>query len=128
MAETSRVVAIVDDDPSLLRAVERLLSTRSWTTRAFTSGRQFLSSLTGELPDCLILDLHMPEMGGLDVQRVLLSRGINIPTIIITSNKDAAMREHCISAGAVAFLPKPVRKEELFAALDAASNGRTHQS
>lgn len=72
------------------------------------------------MPDCLILDLQMPEMSGLEVQKTLVSRGIEIPTIIVTSNPDAALRERCMAAGAVAYLLKPVRREDLFNAIDAA--------
>lgn len=120
MTTANRFIAVVDDDSSILKALERLLSTRSLVTKTFRSGGLFLDSLNDELPDCLILDLHMPEMSGLEVQQTLASRGIEIPTIIITSNVDAAMRERCIDAGAVAYLPKPVRRAELFTAIDAA--------
>jgi FixJ family two-component response regulator len=120
MAAASRFIAIVDDDNSILKALQRLLSTRSRVSKIFCSGSQFLASLDGELPDCLILDLQMPQMSGLEVQETLLNRGIDIPTIILTSNADAAMRERCMSAGVVAYLSKPVRREALFNAIDAA--------
>jgi FixJ family two-component response regulator len=120
MAAADRFIAVVDDDSSILKALERLLSTRSWATKTFRSGVLFLESLKAELPDCLILDLYMPEMSGLEVRQTLASRGIEIPTIIITSNADAAMRKRCMDAGAVAYLPKPVRRAELFTAIDAA--------
>ena len=123
MANTPRTIAVVDDDSSLLKAVARLLSTRSWVTRPFQSPLQFLASLPNGLPDCLILDLQMPGMNGLELQEILIRKGFKIPTIILTSNKDAAMRERCLSSGAVAYLPKPVRRAELFAAIDAASAG-----
>jgi FixJ family two-component response regulator len=120
MENTPRSIAVVDDNSSLLTAIERLLSTRSWVTKTFQSGQQFLASLTDGLPDCLILDLHMPEMNGLEVQQMLISKGIDIPTIIVTSNMDAAVRERCLTAGAIAYLPKPVRPVQLFAAIEAA--------
>ena len=121
MTNVSPNIAVVDDDASLLKALERLLSTRSWVTRTFRSGEQFLALLADGLPDCLILDLQMPGMSGLELQQALFDRGIGIPTIIMTSNTDAAMRERCLSAGAVAYLPKPVRRAELFAAIEAAA-------
>jgi len=121
MAHTSRTIAVVDDDASLLKAVERLLSTRSWVIRPFKSAEQFLASLADGSPDCLILDLQMPGISGLELQENLLRRGFKIPTIILTSNKDPAMRDHCLSSGAAAYLSKPVRGAELFAAIDAAS-------
>ena len=120
MTNPSRNIAVVDDDLSLLKAIERLLGTRSCVAKTFRSGPQFLASLTDGVPDCLILDLHMPEMNGLELQQKLISKGIQIPTIIVTSNTDAAVRERCLTAGAVAYLPKPVHRAELFAAIDAA--------
>jgi len=121
MANATRIVAVVDDDTSLLRAIERLLDTHSYITRTFRSGEQFLASLADGLPDCLILDLQMPGLSGLQVQEALIDKGIKIPTIIVTSNMDAAMREQCVSAGAVAYLTKPVRGAELIAAIDSAT-------
>jgi FixJ family two-component response regulator len=126
MAIASPFVAIVDDESSVLKALQRLLSTRSWVSKIFRSGSQFLASLDNELPDCLILDLQMPEMSGLEVLKALVSRGIEIPTIIITSNSDPAMRERCMSDGAVAYLSKPVHREDLFKAIDAARAARRH--
>jgi FixJ family two-component response regulator len=113
-------IAIVDDDPSVLKALARLLSTRSFAARTFQSGSQFLASLPDGLPDCLILDLQMPEMTGLEIQRHLARKGIQIPTIIITARNEAGMRERCESAGAIAYLSKPVHDASLFAAIDAA--------
>ena len=122
MANATRIVAVVDDDTSLLRAIERLLDTHSYITRTFRSGEQFLASLADGLPDCLILDLQMPGLSGLQVQEALIDKGIKIPTIIVTSNMDAAIREQCVSAGVVAYLTKPVRGAELIAAIDSASS------
>ena len=124
MAKSSRIVAVVDDDTSLLKALERLLSTQSWITKTFQSAKEFLASLPDGLPDCLVADLHMPGMSGLELQQILTSEGIKIPMIIITSSTDAGTRERCMSAGAAAYLQKPVRRAELFAAIDAASSGR----
>jgi FixJ family two-component response regulator len=122
MANATRIVAVVDDDTSLLGAIERLLDTRSWITRTFRSGEQFLASLADGLPDCLILDLQMPGLSGLQVQEALIDKGVKIPTIIVTSNTDAAMREQCVSAGAFAYLTKPVRGAELIAAIERATS------
>jgi FixJ family two-component response regulator len=114
------VIAIVDDDPSILRALALLLSSRSLEAKTFQSGRQFLASLADALPSCLILDLQMPEMTGLEVQQDLVRRGLKIPTIIVTAHDDAGMRARCQSAGAIAYLSKPVRDDLLFAAIDGA--------
>jgi FixJ family two-component response regulator len=82
------------------------------------SGREFLAALPDGLPDCLILDLQMPEMTGLELQQHLNSKGIQIPTIVITGLRDTGVRERCASAGAIAFLPKPVEATSLLAAID----------
>jgi FixJ family two-component response regulator len=121
MTKTCRVIAIVDDDPRVLKALARLASTRCFSARTFPSGPQFLASLLKELPDCVILDLQMPEMTGLEIQQNLRRAGIEIPVIIITAHDETGMRERCKAAGAVAYLSKPVRATSLFAAIDAAT-------
>jgi len=120
MAKNPRSIAIVDDDPSVLKALARLLATRSLATKAYISGAQFLTSLPEGLPDCLIADLQMPEMTGLELQLNLARQGVQIPTIIITAHDEAGMRARCKSAGAIAYLAKPVNETSLFAAIDAA--------
>jgi len=112
-------VAIVDDDPAVLKALARLLSARSFVTRTYLSGPQFLFSLQDGVPDYLIVDLQMPEMNALELQHDLASRGIRIPTIIITAHDEAGMQERCKSAGAIAYLSKPVHDTELVMAIDA---------
>jgi FixJ family two-component response regulator len=123
MAKTFPAIAIVDDDPSVLRALARLLGARSFDARTFPSARQFLASLADWRPDYLILDFQMPEMTGLELQRDLSANGINIPTIIITARDDVGLRERCRSAGAIAYLSKPIEGESLFAALEAGGSG-----
>jgi FixJ family two-component response regulator len=122
MTKTSPSIAIVDDDPSVLKALARLLRTRSFNSRTYLSGPQFLASLPEALPDCLIADLQMPEMTGLELQQNLILKGIQIPTIIVTAYDEAGMRERCKSAGAIAYLSKPVQDAMLFAAIAAATN------
>jgi len=121
MAQSERSVAIVDDDPSVLRALKRLLGTRSIHADTFESAHQFLDSLPDGLPDCLIVDLQMPGMTGLELQHHLTLNGIKIPTIVITAHDQPGARERCESAGAIAFLSKPLQDELLFAAIDDAS-------
>ena len=72
------------------------------------------------LPECLIVDLQMPEMTGLELQQQLRKRGVQIPTIVITAHYEAEIRERCESAGAIAFLAKPLQDNLLFAAIDQA--------
>jgi len=131
MAKTSASIAIVDDDPSVLKALTRLLRTRSFIARAYLSGSQFLASLPEAVPDCLVADLQMPEMTGLELQQNLVGRGIRIPTIIITAHDEPGMRDRCKSVGAIAYLSKPVQDTSLFAAITEAlevNNGACQSS
>lgn len=112
------IIAIVDDDSSVLKALARLLTAHSFVARTYPSGFEFLASLQEELPDCLIADLHMPDMTGLDLQEALAQRGVNIPTIIITGYDEATMRRRCEAAGALAYLSKPLKQSPLFAAIE----------
>ena len=103
---------------SLLKALARLLRTRAFKVKAYTSAREFLAELPAGLPECLIVDLQMPEMTGLELQRHLMRSGVRIPTIVITAHNEAGARERCESAGAVAFLSKPLQDTTLLAAID----------
>jgi FixJ family two-component response regulator len=118
MAQASPWIAIVDDDPSVLRALARLLRARAIEARTYTSAREFLTALPDGLPECLIVDLQMPDMTGLELQRHLTRIGILIPTIVITAHNEAGARERCESAGAAAFLSKPLQDASLLAAID----------
>jgi FixJ family two-component response regulator len=120
MPESSSWIAIVDDDPSVLKALARLLRTRALHARTFGSAQEFIEALRDGLPECLIVDLQMPEMNGLELQQHLTRRDLQIPTIVITAHGDIAARERCETAGAIAFLSKPLQDASLFAAIDAA--------
>jgi FixJ family two-component response regulator len=122
MPRTLHNVAIIDDDAAVLKALARLLRTRAFAVVTFQSGQQFLASLPEPLPDCLILDLQMPGMTGLEIQQDLARKGIRIPTIIVTAHDEAGIRERCKSAGAIAYLAKPVPQAALFAAIEAAGS------
>lgn len=125
MAQPSPWIAIVDDDPSVLKALARLLRTRHLESRTFTTAREFLAVLPDGRPECLIVDLQMPEMDGLELQNHLIFSGIRIPTIVITANTEAAMRERCLSAGAFAFLSKPLQDLRLLDTIDRAQRSNT---
>jgi FixJ family two-component response regulator len=120
MAKSAQMIAIVDDDPSVLRALKRLLNARSLHAETYESAHQFLASLPQGLPECLVVDLQMPEMTGLELQHHLMRSGIRIPTIVITAHDETGARERCESAGAIAFLAKPLQDTSLLAAIDAA--------
>ena len=121
MAQASPWIAIVDDDPAVLKALARLLRARAFEARTYTSAREFLEVLPDGVPECLIVDLQMPEMTGLELQRHLTRNGLRIPTIVITAHNEAGARERCESAGAVAFLAKPLQDTSLLAAIGTAT-------
>jgi FixJ family two-component response regulator len=114
-------VAIVDDDASVLKALSRLLGTCSYRTVTYRSAREFLDSLQYGMPECLVVDMQMPEFTGLDLLHHLTRHGIQIPSIVITGHDEAGVRERCEAAGTRAYLLKPLRGEALIAAIDAAT-------
>jgi len=118
MAETSSWISIVDDDPSVLKALARLLRTRAFGVRTYGSAQAFLAALPDGLPACLLLDLQMPEMSGLELIAYLTRQNIKIPTIVITASHDIESQKRCKSAGVVAMLTKPLQDKSLFAAID----------
>jgi FixJ family two-component response regulator len=118
--ESSGWIAIVDDDPSVLKALTRSFRHRGIRARAFGSAEEFLEALRNGLPGCLILDLQMPGMSGLELLHHLMRENVRVPTIVITAHGDARIRERCESAGAVAYLSKPFRNSSLMDAVDAA--------
>jgi FixJ family two-component response regulator len=120
MAEASPWIAIVDDDPAVLKALSRLLRSRAFRAQTYESGQDFLAALPAGLPVCLIVDLQMPEMNGLELQQKLISNGIKIPTILITAHADAALQEQLHDGTLVASLRKPLQDEALFSAIDRA--------
>ncbi len=114
------VIAIVDDDESVREAVESLLKSVGFRTEAFASAEEFLHSGHHQETRCLILDLRMPGMSGLELQRRLVAAGSSISIIFITAHGDEEARAQALGAGAVAFLRKPFSEEALLRALQAA--------
>ena len=108
-------IAVVDDDPAVLKALSRLLRSRSFHVHTYGSGQEFLASLANGLPECLIVDFQMPEMNGLELHQHLVSNGITIPTILITAHADVALRDQ---GAMVASLRKPLQEQALFDAID----------
>jgi FixJ family two-component response regulator len=104
------LVAVVDDDESVCRAVRRLLRSLAMDAETFTSGQQFLDllhAMPSFKPDCVILDVQMPGLNGLEVQSSLVKSGRAIPLIFITAHDEVGVREKVLGAGALAFLRKP---------------------
>jgi FixJ family two-component response regulator len=109
----TRLVAIVDDDKSVRSALEGLMKSVGITAQAFASGEEFLNSVQCHQTGCLIADIRMPGMSGLDLQSRLNSERCSIPTIFITAHGDTNMRMQAIRAGAVEFLTKPFSDDVL---------------
>ena len=117
---SSPVISIVDDDESVRDALDSLLKSVGYRTEVFASGQAFLHSGHHEDSRCLILDVRMPGLSGLELQRQLVSSGFSIPIIFITAHGDDAARAQAFGAGAVAFLRKPFTEEALLKAVQAA--------
>jgi FixJ family two-component response regulator len=113
------LIAIVDDDQSFLEALESLLKLIGFDTATFTSARNFLDSPQFPSVSCAILDVSMPEMDGLELQRHLVATH-PIPIIFITDHRDTKTKEQALQAGAVSFLNKPFNVENLLDALHSA--------
>jgi len=114
------LIAIVDDDESVCRAVRRLVRSVAMDAETFSSGRDFLDLLDAMpsfQPNCLILDVQMPGMNGLDVQEQLGKSGKSVPVIFITAHDEVGVREKAMASGAVAFLRKPFNDELLIKTL-----------
>lgn len=109
----SRTVFIVDDDAAVRSAVSMLVQSCGWQARPFPSAEAFLDAYRREPGGCLVLDLQMPGMSGVDLQTVLGKLGMHLPVIIITAYGDHAMVEKARAAGARAVLTKPFRDGEL---------------
>jgi FixJ family two-component response regulator len=120
MTKLSPRVALVDDDASVRKALARFLSASSFEITTFGSAQEFLKSLDADQPECLVVDLHMPEITGLELQRHLARAGIKIPTIVITAYNEPGLRERCQSAGAAAFMVKPLDGKTLIGEINTA--------
>jgi len=120
MTEPEPIVFIVDDDPSVRRSTERLIRSAGLKVQTFASAREFLKHPRIEGPACLVLDVRMPGLSGMDLQSELTQAGIHIPIIFITGHGDIPMSVRAMKAGAVEFLTKPFRSRGLLDAIHAA--------
>jgi FixJ family two-component response regulator len=107
------IVVIVDDDEPLRDALESLLKAAGFNVGKFSSAEDFLASPDLERASCLILDVRLPGMSGIELQRKLRETGHTVPIVFVTAHGDATIRDLVIGAGAAGFLTKPVRREPL---------------
>src|SRR6202158_1336127 len=110
-------VYVVDDDPSLRAALEGLLKSEGLRSELFETAEEFLRSKRPEGPSCLVLDVSLPGVSGLDFQRQLADAGIQIPIIFITGHGDIPMTVKAMKSGAVEFLTKPFQDQDLLDAI-----------
>jgi FixJ family two-component response regulator len=112
-------VAIVDDEEPVRKALKRLLRASGLEADTYASGKDFLEASGTRVPDCVVLDLHMPGMSGLQVLHELRSAKKSLPTVVITAYDEPASREECLAAGAAAYLRKPLDERLLLNAISA---------
>ena len=102
------LIAVVDDEASVRRALGRLLRAAGFESRPFASGREFLEACRKEPPDCVVLDMHMPEMSGLEVLKHMNASGLFLPMVLITADDESARCQRHLDEGAVSWLRKPI--------------------
>ena len=121
MTKTPPLIAVVDDEEPVRKALMRLMRSVGLSVETFASGTEFLQSLDIRLPDCVVLDLHMPQINGFNVQASLARNYAALPVIIVTGQDLPNARERAMARGASAFLRKPVHGRTLLGAISAAT-------
>ena len=117
MPEPAAIVAIVDDDLSFREGVSSLIRAAGWKVETFASAEEFLARPRAEAPSCLLLDLQLPDLSGLDLQKRMAEGNLDIPIVFLTGHGDIPASVQAMKAGAVEFLTKPFDKEQLFSAI-----------
>jgi len=120
MKPGSATIHLVDDDDSFRRAVSRLLQAAGFVVRGYASAAEFLLARAQEQPGCVLLDVHMPGLDGLELQAALMKEDAPLPVVFVTGHGDIPMSVRAMKTGAVDFLTKPVKKEALLKAVEAA--------
>jgi two-component system, LuxR family, response regulator FixJ len=122
------VVHLIDDDDGVRQAVAFLLTTSGFAVRVYESAPAFLGALPTVQPGCIVTDVRMPEMDGLELQRQLKLRGIGLPVIVITGHGDVPLAVEAMKAGAVDFIEKPFNDEKLLSAIRVAIDRHARDS
>jgi FixJ family two-component response regulator len=118
MGNPMRTIAIIDDSPSMLKGLDRLLSAHGYRVQTFASAELFLESFAEHEADCLLLDIHLGGISGIDLQRRLTSLGTDLPVIFMTAIDNAATRQEAFDVGCVAYLRKPFLEDLLIDAIN----------
>jgi FixJ family two-component response regulator len=122
MATAETMVFVIDDDPSFRRSTEALIGSAGFNVQTFSSAEEFLRSRRPDVPACLVLDVRLPHLSGLDLQRELAKTSAQVPIIFITGHGDIPMTVQAMKGGAVEFLTKPFREQDLLDAINSAIN------
>lgn len=125
MASVRLLVAVVDDEESVRRALRRLFLAAGIDVDTFASGQEFLASLAARRPDCAVLDLRLPGLTGLDVLERLAEAGIRLPVVLVTGHDQPGVAERALATGAAAYLRKPLDDESLLNAVASAARAAT---
>ncbi|HXH15944.1 MAG TPA: response regulator [Sphingomonas sp.] len=120
MSESARTVHVVDDDAAIRQSVAFMLRKAGHVVETYTSGVAFLKTATRETRGCVLLDVRMPEIDGLEVQSRLAQQGITLPVIMLTGHGDVTLAVRAVKAGAIEFLEKPFERSALLHAIDEA--------
>ena len=112
-----KTVLVVDDSSFQRKKICTALESNGYQVQAASNGQECLTMLESAPPDCIVLDLLMPEMGGIEVLEIMRERNLHIPVIVHTADIQDTTRQHCLDLGAVAFINKPFRADELLTAL-----------
>ena len=119
-ANSLSLIRIVDDDAEMRESLEFLLSTEGWKSRSYASAEAFLETDDVMVPGCLILDIRMPGLSGLQLQELLKKKDYSLPILFITAHGDITMAVEAVKNGAFDFLPKPLDDEKLLASVEKA--------
>jgi len=120
MSTPTPVIFVVDDDPSVRKSLQRLLTVCGYRVQTFGSAREFLQARPGDTPACLVLDIRLSGLNGLELQQALAAEGRALPIVFITGHGDIPMSVQAMKAGAVDFLPKPFTEQALLGAIEEA--------
>ena len=125
MATQETVIAVLDDETEMRRALRRLLTQHGYLVEEYARGRELLAVLDSHRIDCLLLDLHMPEVSGFDVLEDFRSRHVTVPVIVITAHDEHGTAERVRSLGGAAYLKKPIERDVLLFAIRKAIHSNT---
>ena len=117
------MITVVDDDPSVRKALSRLIGASGYDATVYESAEAFLAADVAAETECLVLDVHLPGMSGLDLQAALVKSGVNCPVVFITAFDEDRPRTEALAAGATAFLRKPIDSDRLITAIGKAIEG-----